>query len=482
MDEFRPPRPAAAPDAESQPNGGSGLLADIREALVGSQQDFTQGSIGRAILILAIPMVLEMTLESVFGIVDVFFVARLGADAVAAVGITESLLTPIFAVGLGLSMAATALVARRTGEKNPRAASVAASQAVILGVLVSLPVAVLGLFSAPLLLSWMGASAEIIETGSGYTTLMLAGNATILLLFMINGIFRGGGDAAVAMRALWLSNGLNIVLDPCLIFGLGPFPELGVTGAAVATNIGRGIGVCYQLGVLFGGKARVKLSLKDVRVVPEVMWNLIRVAGGGVLQFLIATASWLGLVRIIAVFGGGALAGYTIALRIVIFALLPSWGMSNAAATLVGQNLGANRADRAERSVWITALCNAVFLGLVALFFIFFAEELIGIFTGDPGVVPFGVACLRYISYGYIFYAFGMVLVQAFNGAGDTYTPTLINFFCYWLFQIPLAYFLALQTQLGADGVFIAIAISESSIAVVSLLVFRRGAWKRRKV
>ncbi len=464
----------------------SGLLTqlwrDLREAVLGSEQDFTAGSIGRAILLLAVPMVLEMTMESVFAVVDVFFVGRLGADAIATVGLTESLLTLIFAVAMGLSMATTALVSRRIGEKNSVGASIAAVQAIIIGLFVSLPIGVAGFFLSPWLLQFMGASPSVIARGSGYGAVMLGGNVTILLLFLINAVFRGAGDAAIAMRALWLANIINIGLDPCFIFGWGPFPEMGVTGAAVATTIGRSIGVLYQLFVLLGGRGRVQVRLNQLQLNWEVMLSLIRVSLGGIFQFLIATASWLGLVRIIAIFGSAALAGYTIALRIIIFAILPSWGMSNAAATLVGQNLGAQKPQRAERSVWVTGFCNMIFLGGVAVVFILFADPLIRLFTNDPAVVPFGTDCLKFISYGYVFYAYGMVMVQAFNGAGDTYTPTIINLFCYWLFQIPLAYILALPAGFGAQGVFWAITIAESTIAVVGVLVFRRGRWKQQKV
>ena len=457
-------------------------IAALREAVLGSEQDFTEGSIGRAITLLAIPMVLEVSMESLFGIVNVFYVGRLGADSVAAVGITESLLTIVFGIGMGLSMATTAMVARRTGEKDHRGASIAAVQAIILGLCISVPIGVVGIFLTPALFRLMGASGEVIAAGSGYSMIILGGNVAILLLFLNNAVFRGAGDAAIAMRALWLANIINIVLDPCLIFGLGPFPELGVTGSAIATTIGRGSGVVYQFYVLMGGKGRVKVSRDQVRVDVTVMLRLLRVSVGGMVQFLVATASWLGLVRIVAVFGDAALAGYTIALRIIIFALLPSWGMSNAAATLVGQNLGAQKPERAERSVWVTGLSNMAFLGLVTIVFVVFAEQVIGIFTKDQEVIPYGVAALRFISYGYVFYAYGMVMVAAFNGAGDTTTPTIINLACYWLFQIPLAYALALPVGMGADGVFIAVMTAESLLAVVAILVFRRGRWKQRKI
>jgi putative MATE family efflux protein len=322
----------------------------------------------------------------------------------------------------------------------------------------------------------------VTDLGSGYARVILGGNAVIMLLFLINAVFRGAGDASIAMRVLWIANAINIVLDPCLIFGLGPFPKLGVTGSAIATTIGRGTGVLFQLWFLFGGKRRITVNWKQARVDIRVMSRMVRISLGGMFQYLVATASWVLLMRMVARFGDSALAGYTIALRIIIFALLPSWGMSNAAATLVGQNLGARKPDRAERSVWVTGFANMCFLGLVAIIFVTFAERLIGIFTTDPAVVPYGVACLRFISYGYIFYAYGMVMVQSFNGAGDTNTPTLINLGCYWLFQIPLAYTLAIPLGFGAKGIFVAITIAESMLAVVSMLVFRRGKWKTQKV
>jgi putative MATE family efflux protein len=432
----------------------------LREAVSGSEQDFTQGSIGRAITLLAIPMVLEMSMESLFGIIDVFFVARLGADAIATVGITESMLTIVFGIAMGLCMATTAMVARRTGEKDAAGAAKAAVQAILLGVLVSIP----------------------IETGTGYGAVIIGTNVIIMLLFLINAIFRGAGDAAIAMRVLWVSNLINIALDPCLIFGLGPFPEMGVTGAAVATAIGRGTGVVYQIWVLFGGRGRVQIPRSEWRVDLKVMAHLFQVSLGGMFQFLIATASWLGLVRIVSAFGSEAVAGYTVALRIIIFAILPSWGMSNAAATLVGQNLGAGKPDRAEKSVWVTGFSNMIFLLGVTIVFVILAEPLISLFTTESEVVPYGVDCLRYISYGYVVYAYGMVMVQAFNGAGDTFTPTIINLCCYWLFQIPLAYFLAMKTDYGARGAFLAIPIAEALIAVVGILVFRQGRWKTRKI
>lgn len=466
----------------AQPTDRRSLWRDVKEAVSGSQQDFTEGSLGRAITLLSIPMVLEMSMESLFGIVDVFFVSRLGANAVAAVGVTESLLTILFGVAIGVSMGTTAMVARRIGEKDDKGASVAAAQAIWIGVGVAAAIGVIGFFFTPQLFALMGASDDVIRVGAGYGQWMFAGNITIMLLFLNNAIFRGAGDAVIAMRALWISNGINIVLDPCLIVGIGPFPELGVTGAAIATNIGRGIGVLYQFYMLARGNSRIHIHKNNFHLDVEVLWRLIKVSIGGILQFLIATASWVGLVRIIALFGSAAIAGYTVALRIIVVTILPSWGMSNAAATLVGQNLGAHKPERAEKSVWVTGLWNASFLGLVSIVFIVFAEFLIGIFTDDPQVTHYGVNCLRYVSYGYIFYGYGMVMVQAFNGAGDTYTPTVINFFCYWLFQIPLAYALAVPLNLNASGAFLAITISESIITVVAILVFRRGKWKEQRI
>jgi putative MATE family efflux protein len=469
------PGPAAAAPRES-------LLALVRKAVQGTTEDYTEGSLNRAVFLLAVPMILEMVMESVFGILDVYFVGRLGPDAVAAVGLTESLVTVVFAVAVGLSMSTTALVARRVGEKQPEEAARAAVQAVAVGVAASLPVGVVGLAWPREALALMGAPASVVEAGWGYTAWMLGGSASIMLLFLINAIFRGAGDATVAMRSLWLANGVNVVLDPCLIFGLGPFPELGVTGAAIGTTVGRAVGVAYQLRALASARGRVRVERRHVRLDRGVMAQLVRLSVGGVGQFLIGTASWMGLVRILSVFGAAALAGYTIALRIVIVALLPSWGMSNAVATLVGQNLGAGKPDRAERSVWIVGLYNMAFLLAVMLAFVWAAEPLVAVFSADPEVRRLGAQCLRVVSYGYAFYAWGMVLVQAFNGAGDTVTPTWINLGCYWLFQVPLALGLAQALGFGPTGVFLAITLAESLLAVVGLAVFRRGAWKRRTV
>ncbi|GJM15215.1 MAG: MATE efflux family protein [Thermodesulfobacteriota bacterium] len=458
------------------------LAKDIRESLAGSNRDFTQGSIGRAILLLSIPMVLEMIMESVFAIVDIFFVSKLGADAIATVGITESLITIVYAFGIGISMATTAIVARRIGEKNREGAAIAGVQSIVLGILISFPISALGIFFAPDLLRLMGASNEIVESGSMYTAIMIGGNAVIMLLFIINAVFRGAGDAATAMRVLVFANGINIVLDPCLIFGLGPFPELGLTGAAVATTTGRGLGVIYQLYTLGHSCGHIRVGARHLKFDFEVMKKVFMLSLGGIGQFIIATSSWIGLVRIMAVFGSEAIAGYTIAVRIIFFSLLPSWGMSNAAATLVGQNLGAGKPDRAEKSVWVSAAVNMIFLGIIAVIFIAYSESLIMLFTTDPEIVFIGSKCLRFVSYGYLFYAFGMVMIQAFNGAGDTTTPTIINFFCFWLFEIPLAYILALSLGFNEKGVFIAIVLAESLIALVAIVIFKRGRWKQRKV
>ncbi len=454
----------------------------VREALRGSHQDYTAGNLNRAIILLAIPMVLEMVLESLFAVVDVFWVGRLGADAVATVGLTESLLSLVFAVGLGLSLSTTAMVARRIGEKDPEAAAVAGVQAIALGLAVSLLVGIPCFIFAPELLRLMGASPEIIRVGSGYARIALGGSGAILLLFLNNAIFRGAGDAAIAMRLLWVSNIINLILDPCLIFGLGPFPKLGVTGAALATFTGRSIGVLYQFYRLLRGSERIRILRNQIHLNFEVLWRLLRVSLTGIMQFAIAHTSWIGLVRIVSVFGAAALAGYTIAIRIVIFVILPSWGLSNAAATLVGQNLGAKQPERAEKSVWRTGLYNMIFLGAVGVFFVLFAGPVIRLFTHDPEVIPLAVAALRIFSYGNIGYAYAMVMLQAFNGAGDTITPTVVNFFAFWMLEIPLAYFLALHTGMQAHGVYWSVVIAEGSMAAVSILLFKRGYWKKQKI
>jgi putative MATE family efflux protein len=458
------------------------LWCDIRTAVRGSDEDYTVGGLGRAILLLSIPMVLEMVMESIFAIVDIFFVAKLGPDAVATVGVTESMLTLVYAIAIGLCMGTTAMVARRIGEKQPQAAAVAAFQAIVAGVFFSLPVAAIGILFAPSLLGAMGLDVSLIAANSTYTSVLLGGNIVIMLLFINNAVFRSAGDAAVAMRVLWLANGINIVLDPCLIFGWGPFPQLGITGAAIATTIGRGTGVLFQLWLLTRGHQRIRISAKELRIVPSVMMRLVRISLGGIGQFIISTSSWIGLVRIMAVFGDAALAGYTIAVRVIMFTLLPSWGVSNAAATLVGQNLGAGKPERAARSVWLCSLANIVFLGLVAVVFILYAEFFIRLFTDERNVIAVGADCLRILSYGYLVYALGMVIVQAFNGAGDTTTPTIINFFCFWLTELPLAYLLAIHWDLGTRGVFYAILVAEALMGISGAIIFKKGRWKSRKV
>ena len=458
------------------------IWSSIREALRGSHQDFTTGSLNRAILLLAIPMVLEMVLESLFAVVDVFWVGRLGADAVATVGLTESLLSLVFAIGLGLSLSTTAMVARRIGEKDPEGAAVAGAQAIFLGFGVSVLVGVPCLIYAPELLRLMGASPAIVATGSGYARIALGGSGVLLFLFLNNAIFRGAGDAAIAMRLLWVSNIINLILDPCFIFGLGPFPKLGVTGAAVATFTGRSIGVLYQFYRLMRGTERIRILRSQLRVNWEVLLRLVRVSLTGILQFAIAHTSWIGLVRIISVFGSAVLAGYTIAIRLLIFVLMPSWGLSNAAATLVGQNLGAKQPERAQISVWRTAFYNMAFLGVVGVFFWIYATPVVRLFTQDPEVVPLAATCLRILSCGNIGYAYGMVMLQAFNGAGDTLTPTVVNFFGFWLLEIPLAYYLALRAGWRANGAYVSIVVAECAIAAAGVVLFRRGKWKGRKI
>jgi putative MATE family efflux protein len=468
------PAPAAAP--------GESIWGAVREALRGSRRNYTEGPIGRAILILAIPMVLEMMMESVFVVCDVFFVSKLGPDAVATVGLTESLLAIVYTIGMGLSIGVTATVARRTGEHDNEGASRSAVQGITLGLFVSLGLGVLGAIFAPTLLRLMGASPDVLATGSHFTRVMLGGSASILLLFLINGIFRGAGDAQLSMRTLWLANGINILLGPCLIFGLGPFPRLGVTGAAVATTIGRSTGVLFGMAQFFRQSGRVHIHRRHLTVDPGLMVKLVRLSGSGMFQVLIGTASWIGLVRILAGFGSTALAGYTIAIRIVLFALLPSWGMGNAAATMVGQALGARKPDRAEQAVWRAAFYNLCFLGVVGVIFVFGARGIVQLFTSDPAVAEYARTALRVIAIGFVLYAYGMVLSQSFNGAGDTWTPTWLGFFSFWLFEIPLAYLLAVHLGFGPFGVFTAIPIAFSVYAIAALVMFRRGGWKAKVV
>ena len=453
----------------------------LKEALLGTHQDFTEGDLNRAIILLAIPMILEMVMESLFGIVDVFFVSRLGADAVATVGLTESLLVLVFGVAIGLSIATTAFVARRIGEKDPGGAAEASVQAILLGIIISAIVGIVGITQAPHLLHLMG-STPAVEANSRYTQVMLGGSVVIFLIFLINAIFRGAGDAALAMRTLWLANAINIVLDPCLINGWGPFPRLGVLGASVATTTGRGIGVLCQLWHLSSGANRIVIHREQARLNIQVMWRLLKVSATGIVQFLVATASWMALVRIISVFGSAAVAGYTIAIRMIIFTILPSWGLSNSAATLVGQNLGAHKPERAEQAVYRTGFCNMLYLGLVSLVFLIFPAPLVAVFSTEPHVATTAVACLTIFSFGYVTYAWGMVFVQAFNGAGDTFTPTLINLFAFWMIQLPIAYLFAIRYSFGLRGAFSAVPIADLVLTTTALALFRKGDWKRQKI
>ena len=454
----------------------------LKEAVRGSDRDYTVGPVGPALVMLSVPMVLEMAMESLFAVVDVFYVSRVSADAVATVGVTESMLTIVYTVALGLGIGAMAVVARRIGEKDDDGAAQAAAQAVALGLIVAGVVGVIGYFNAEFLLRAMGATPSMIESSLGYTQVMFLGNATVTLLFLNNAIFRGAGDPAIAMRMLWLGNAINIVVCPFLIFGIGPFPEMGVTGAAVGTNIGRGTAVTMQLWMLMSGRSRIHIQRRHLRLIPSVMWNVCRLSGSGFIQILIDTSSYIGLVRIISTFGSDALAGYTIGIRTVIFAILPAWGLSNAAATMVGQALGAKKPQRAEEAVWTAAKYNAIVLGAVSVLFVVFAPWIVSIYTDDPAVAPWATSCLRIVSTGFVFFAYGLVFTQSFNGAGDTWTPTWINLGCFWLFQIPAAWLLAIHFQMGPRGVFIVMTVAFSALAVVSGVIFRKGRWKTTAV
>jgi putative MATE family efflux protein len=458
------------------------LWTTIRESIAGSHHgEYTEGPIDRAILLLAIPMVLELVLESVFAVVDVFFVARLGPDAVATVGLTESMLTLIYATAIGLGTGATAIVARRIGERDADGAARAAVQAIALALFVAVPVGALGFWFAKPLLALMGAAPEVLAHSS-FTATVFGFNGVILMLFVINAVFRGAGDAAVAMRVLWIANAINICLDPCLIFGLGPFPRLGVTGAAVATTTGRGVGVLVQLFLLSRGNGRLVIRRQHLRLEPAVMFNMLRLSGSAVFQMLIGTTSYIGVMRILASFGSVSVAAATIVIRIIMFVLMPSWGLSNAAATLVGQNLGAGRAERAEASVWRACLFNVSILAVIGLLFVVFAGDVVGLFTHDAEVAPIATRGLRIISAGFPFYAAGYVITQSFNGAGDTMTPTLINLGCFWVFEVPLAYVLGRPLGYGPAGVFWSMAVAFSVMSLVSAALFRRGRWKTKRV
>lgn len=458
------------------------VLSDLLIAVKGNEQDYTEIPLQRAILLLSVPMVLEMMMESVFAVVDIFFVSRLGAEAVATVGLTESVVTIIYAIGIGLATATTSLVSRRIGEKEPHLASRTAFQAILAGIIVSLFIAIPGSIYARKILQMMGASGHMISELSGYTSVTLGTNTVIMLLFIINSVFRSSGDAATAMKVLWLGNILNIILDPCLIFGLGPLPELGIRGAAIATATGRGIAVIWQFIILFRGHRRVKLKIGDLVPDFSIIIKLVRLSLGAIGQNLIGTSSWIVMVRIISVFGSTAVAGYTIAIRIIIFALLPSSGLSNASSTLVGQNLGAGKADRAEKAAWTVGWINSVMMGIIGLILVLWPEPFIRFFIGDESVIAEGSYALRVVSAGFISYALGMVMIGAINGAGDTFTPTRIFLFVFWMVEIPLAWLLALPVGLGQHGVYYSIVFSETLLTVTAWLVFRRGKWKLRKV
>jgi len=455
---------------------------ELKDAIRGSEADYTQIAIGKAVFLLAIPMILELIMESTFAVVDIFFVGKLGPSAVATVGLTETYLFLLYSIAMGLAMAVTAIVARRIGEKEKEKAGIAAVQAIFIALIASLPFAIAGIFFAKDLLTIMGGDAWTIEHGYRYTQWMLGGNAVIMLLFIINAIFRGAGDAAIAMRVLWIANGINIVLDPVLIFGWGPFPELGIEGAAIATNIGRGTGVIIQLWFLFRGVKHIRVLRSQLHLQWEIISKIIRTSLGGIGQMIVAMTSWIFIMRIISEFGSQSVAGATIAIRIMMFTMMPAWGMSNAVATLVGQNLGSKQPDRAERSVWITGFWNMLFLICVAVVYFLFSESLVGIFTDDMEVIAVGGMWLKIVSYSYFIYGWWMVATQAFNGAGDTMTPTKINLVFFWLIQIPLSYFMSKILGMDVEGVFWAIFISETSVGLFTLWLFTRGKWKTVQV
>ncbi len=477
-----PTTPPETPVSDAGGDTGEGLWPTFVAALRGDPVDLNTAPLKRAIILMAVPMVLEMVMESVFAVVDIFFVSRLGADAVAAVGITESLVTIVFTVAAGLSIGVTALVARRIGEGDADGASHCAAQAILLGLTISIAIALFGAFRAEWLLELMGAEEAAVAVGKGYTRIILGANGIILLLFLLNAAFRGAGDAAIAMRVLWLANAINIVLDPLLIFGIGPFPELGVTGAAVATTIGRGTAVCVQLWTLFSGAGRIHMRARHLKVDLPLMGRLVKLSGAGTFQTFVGVASWIAVIRILASFGSEAVAGHTVGIRVVLFGILPSWGLSNAAATLVGQGLGARNPDRAEAAAWMAARINLIFLGGLGVVFVVFAPWIIAAFGGDATTQAYATEALRIIAAGFFFYAYGMVLTQAFNGAGDAWTPTWINVGCFWFWEIGLAWALALPLGMGPRGVWIAITVAYSTVAVVSAYIFKLGRWKLKEV
>lgn len=480
MTDSTPTATLATPIPNAEPTRSLGRL--LLDAVRGVETDLTEAPLGRALLMLAVPMILEMVMESIFAMVDVFWVAHLGAHAVATVGLTESMMMIVYSLAMGVSIGAMALVARRIGEKDSDAAARTAVQGIWLGLLLALVLGATGVLFAPQLLALMGADAEVVRTGSSFTRVMLGGNVTVFLLFLINSVFRGAGDAAQAMRVLWLGNALNIALGPLFIFGIGPFPALGVTGAAVATTLGRGIAVLYQLAVLRRGSGKLRVTRAHVRVIPELMASVLKLSLSATGQMLISMTSYIGVMRVLSSFGSAPLAGYTIGFRIFMFAILPAFGLANAAATLVGQNLGAEHPERAEMAVWRASNISAGFLCTIGVGFLVGAPWLVSLFTKEVEVAHYAVSYLRIVSLGFPFYAYGMVVSQSFNGAGDTRTPTLINVFVFWVLQIPLAWGLAHHTSFGAESVFATLAFSFSVFAVVSVLAFRRGNWKRVKV
>jgi len=469
-------------ETSKQPSSWRRVRSFVSEALRDSETDFTVGPIRRALGLLAIPMMLEMSMEAIFAVVDIAFVSRLGTNAIAAVGLTEALITVLYAVAIGLGMGVTAMISRRIGARDPIAAAYVMGQAIWVGAALAIFIGTFGVIYAGDLLRMMGASEAVITEGESFTAILLGGNATILYLFLLNAGFRGAGDAPVALRSLTLANGLNIILDPCLIFGLGPFPELGVAGAAVATTIGRGVGVAYLLWFLFGGKGRLHFQLSNLAISPDLIRRMISISIGGIGQFLIATSSWIAIMRIVALYGSAPIAAYTIALRLIEFVFLPAWGLGNAAATLVGQNLGAGKPERAEKSVWQASRYNVVFMTVSGAVFVILAPEIVGLFTVNEEIIRYGVSCLRILGFGYPMYAVGMIVIQAINGAGDTRTPSFLNFIVFWLVQIPLAYWLATSVGMGPNGVFLAIVLSESLLTILGVIVFRRGNWRLQEV
>lgn len=461
---------------------GASLWAELKDALSGSEADYTEVSMRKAIFLLAVPMVLELVLESVFAVVDIFFVGKLGASAVATVGLTETYLFLLYSIAMGLTFSVTAIVARRIGEKEKEKAATTAVQAIIIGILASIPFSIAGIFFAKDLLALMGADPWIMENGFHYTQWMLGGNLVIMLLFMLNAVFRGAGDAAIAMKVLWISNGLNIILDPILIFGWGPIPAFGMEGAAIATNLGRGTGVCFQLWLLFKGGKHIRILASHLKVEWQTIAGILKTSIGGIGQMIVAMTSWIFIMRILAEFGSQTVAGATIALRVMMFTMMPSWGMSNAVATLVGQNLGAGKPDRAEQSVWFTGTCNMFYLICVSFVYFFMADRLISIFTEDPVVIQIGAKWLTIVSYSYFVYAWWMAASQAFNGSGDTITPTKINIVFFWLIQLPLAFTMGKILNFGYEGVFWSMMVTETSVGIFTLWLFKKGKWKETKV